>query len=61
MKPRLVYIENKTTGGLNGTGRIGWVTLSKTGRTLRYRELEFQSLKGRGYKANYGEVVSGDE
>ncbi len=41
-------------------GRIGWVTFSKTGRTLRYRGLEFQSPKD-GYKANDVETASGDE
>lgn len=56
-----MYVENKSEGGLNGIGRIGWVSFSKTGRTLRYRGLEFQSLKGRGYKSNYIELASGDE
>ena len=61
MKPRLMYVENKSEGGLNGVGRIGWVSFSKTGRTLRYRGLEFQSLKGKGCKANYVELASSDE
>ncbi len=55
-----MYIENKE-GSLNGMGRIGWVTFSKTGRTLRYGDLEFRSLKGNGYKANFVELASGDE
>ena len=56
-----MYVENKSEGGLGGVGRIGWVSFSKTGRTLRYRGLEFQSLKGQGYKANFVELASGDE
>jgi hypothetical protein len=39
-------------------GRIGRVRLSKTGRTLRYGELELVSLGGRGYKANYFDPAS---
>ena len=53
-----IYIEAKP--GLSGPGRIGRVRLSKTGRTLYYDGLEFQSLKGAGYKANYYEVNSGE-
>jgi hypothetical protein len=41
-------------------GRIGRVRLSKTGRTLYYRELELRSLGGRGYKANYVDVATGE-
>jgi hypothetical protein len=48
---RIMYIECKA-GGLTGSGRIGRVTFSKTGRTLYYRGQTFQSLKGRGFKSN---------
>ena len=54
-----MYVENKTAN-LNNRGRIGRVTFSKTGKTIYYRGLAFQSLKG-GYKANYYETESGDE
>lgn len=37
------------------------MSFSKTGSTLRYRDMEFINLKGRGFKANYLEVGSGDE
>ena len=56
-----MYIENKSGDGISGPARIGRVTFSKTGRTLRYKDLEFQSLKGRGFKSNYVELASGDE
>lgn len=51
----LRYIELKggLAGGLSGPARIGWVQLSRTGKTLYYRGHSFQSLKGYGYKANY--------
>lgn len=58
-RSRIMYIERKA-GSLTGTARIGRVTYSKTLKTLYYRGLEFRSLKG-GYKANYGEVASGEE
>lgn len=45
-----MYIECKVDG-LKGPARIGLVTFSKTGRTLRYRGKEFQPICG--YKANY--------
>ena len=54
-----MYIERKA-GGLTGEGRIGRVTFSKTGATLYYQGLRFQSLKGAGFKANYYELASGE-
>ncbi len=56
----IMYIECKG-GKLTGTARIGRVTLSKTGRTLRYGGLTFQSLKGAGFKSNYYAVETGDD
>ncbi|MBV8298445.1 MAG: 1-deoxy-D-xylulose-5-phosphate synthase [Candidatus Eremiobacteraeota bacterium] len=54
-----MYIEDKSAG-LVGTARIGRVRFSKRGRTLHYGELSFQSLSGRGFKANYFCVETGD-
>jgi hypothetical protein len=53
-----MYIERKDD--LTGPARIGWVALSKTGRTLYYAGRSFQFLKGSGYKANYFDVESGE-
>lgn len=36
------------------------MTFSKTGRTLYYRGLTFQSLKGAGFKSNYYAVETGE-
>ena len=58
-RSRIMYIEDKSSG-LEGPARIGRVYFSKTGKTLYYRGLKFQSLKGSGFKANYFEVESGD-
>ena len=55
-----MYIECKA-GSLTGHARIGRVTFSKTGRTLYYRGQSFRSLKGRGFKANYYDVATGEE
>jgi hypothetical protein len=61
---RIMYIENKggdttehwwgtetSPSNLSGPARIGRVTFSKTGRSLRYRGKEFS--KANGFKANY--------
>ena len=50
MKSQILYIEYKGDG-LAGPARIGLVTFSKTGRTLRYQGREFLPISG--YKANY--------
>jgi hypothetical protein len=63
-RTRIMYIENKggyvtehwwgttsSPANLNGPGRIGRVTFSKTRRSLTYRGKEFS--KANGFKANY--------
>ena len=47
-----MYIEYKG-GGLIGAARIGRVTFSKSGKSVYYDGKRFDSLKGRGFKANY--------
>lgn len=54
-----MYIEDKSTS-LNGQARIGRVVYSKSGRSLTYDGRTFQSLSGRGFKANYFETETGD-
>jgi hypothetical protein len=56
---RIMYIERKA-GSLTGAARIGRVRFSKTFKTLYYRGLTFQSLKGAGYKASHRDLESGD-
>ena len=60
MRARIMYIESKAEG-LSGPARIGRVTFNRTGRTLHYKGQSFQSLKGRGFKANYRETETGEE
>lgn len=49
-------------GGLGAyNARIGLVSFSKTGKTIKYKGQEFQSLKGAGYKTNYFDIETGEE
>ena len=44
----------------SAAGRIGRVRVSKTGRTIYYRDLVLGSLAGRGYKANVIDLATND-
>ena len=58
-RSRIMFIECKSEG-LEGPAVIGRVYFSKSGKTIYYKGLKFQSLKGAGYKANYFELETGD-
>lgn len=55
---RIMYVENKSQG-LNGDGRIGWVEISRTGRTYSYRGRRLAKT-GSGYKYNCFDEENGD-
>ncbi len=58
---RLMYVENKD-GDIGGAdARIGWVTFSKTGRTVYYRGLALQRTKRGGIRGNFFDAESGEE
>ena len=59
MQSKIMYIEYKGDG-LAGTARIGRVTFSQTGKTVYYSGRALQTLSGRGYKANYFDVETGE-
>ncbi|MEP3639952.1 MAG: 1-deoxy-D-xylulose-5-phosphate synthase [Paracoccaceae bacterium] len=59
-RSRVMYIEAKSEG-LEGPAVIGRVYFSKSGKTIYYKGLSFQSLKGAGFKANYFDIESGDQ
>ncbi len=59
MKTRIMYVECKAEG-LSGPARIGCVSFSKSGATVYYAGREFRTLRGRGFKANYFDVETGD-
>jgi hypothetical protein len=50
-KTRIMYIESKSEG-LNGLARIGRVTFSKSGRSVRYADRTFLKVSG-GFKYNH--------
>ncbi len=56
---RLMYVENKSAG-LDGPGRIGWVELSKSGRTFHYCGRRLLKVKS-GYKYNCIDEETGEE
>ena len=58
---RIMYIENKSGGLAGGAARIGRVTFSKTRSTIYYEGRAFRSLKGKGYKANYVDIATGEQ
>lgn len=60
MRTRIMYIERKA-GNLTGEARIGRVKFSKTGKTIYYGGRQYETLKGRGFKANYFDIESGEE
>ncbi len=59
MQTRIMYIEYKGEG-LTGEARIGRVTFSKTGKSVRYDGKTFHTLSGTGFKANYFDVLTGE-
>ena len=61
MKTRIMYIERKIgENNLIGIACIGKVKFSKTGKSIHYNGKTFQTLSGRGFKANYFDVETGD-
>jgi hypothetical protein len=60
MKSRIMYIEHKGDG-VSGPARIGRVTFSKSGKSVYYGGRTFHTLAGRGFKANYSDVETGEE
>jgi hypothetical protein len=59
VKSQIMYIEFKGDG-ISGPARIGRVTFSKSGKSVYYRGRRFQTLAGRGFKANYFDVETGE-
>ena len=51
-----MYIEFKGEDDIVGDARIGRVTILRNGKSLRYRNQKFQSLRGAGFKSNYYDV-----
>lgn len=58
-RDRLMYVECK--GGLldGAHARIGWVSFSKTGRSVYYRGRSLNRMKGGGILGNFIDIESG--
>ncbi len=54
-----MYVEMKTGHDGDGPASIGWVTLSKTGRTLTYRGRVLERFDG--LVGNWRDTVTGEE
>jgi len=58
---RVMYIENKD-GDIDGVdARIGWVTFSKSGRSVYYRGKTLKRAKGGGIVGNHFDEETGEE
>jgi len=56
-----MYIENKS-GTIDGAhARIGWVTVSKSGQTVYYRDRLLAKAKGGGIRGNFFDAVTSEE
>ncbi len=56
-----MYIENKDGEIYGSDARIGWVTFSKTGKSIYYKAKTFKRLSGGGVSGNYYDKDTGDE
>ena len=58
---RLMYVENKE-GDIEGVrARIGWVTFSRTGKSVHYRGMEFFKIVGGGVRGNFKNLETREE
>jgi len=60
MRTKIMYIEYKCEN-LTGPARIGRVTFSKTGKSVHNNGKTFQTLRGRGFKANYFDIETNED
>ena len=56
-----MYVELKSQDGGSGPASIGWVTFSKSGRSVYYRGRRLQRLRGGGVSGNFADAETGDE
>jgi hypothetical protein len=58
---RVMYVENKD-GDIEGVrARIGWVTFSKTGLSVRYRGRTLKRSGGQGVRGNFFDETTREE
>jgi hypothetical protein len=59
MNTRIMYVEYKGDG-LAGSAWITRIHFSKTGKSIYVDGRTLETLAGRGYKANYFDVATGE-
>lgn len=60
MKPKIRYIENKSSGH-HGSAWIGWVEFSKSGQTVYFNNKALKKLKIPGISGNHFDIETGEE
>lgn len=60
-KKRVMYIENKEGELYGSNARIVWVTFSKTGRTVYYKDKALKRSGGQGIRGNHYDEETGEE
>ena len=61
LKRRVMYVENKGGEIAGANGRIGWVTFSKSGQTVYYRDKVLKKIKGGGISGNFYDEATEEE
>ncbi len=61
VKSRIMYLELKTGYDDDGPAWIGRVHISKTGRTIYYRDKALRKIPGGGIRGNHEDIETGDE
>ncbi|GAA4150560.1 hypothetical protein GCM10022217_03620 [Chryseobacterium ginsenosidimutans] len=60
MKPKIMYIENKSYGH-HGPAWIGFVEFSKSGQTVYFNNKALKKLKTPGISGNHFDIETGEE
>jgi hypothetical protein len=58
---RVMYVENKDADLFGADARIGWVTFSKTGKTVYYKDKVLKRATGGGISGNHYDELTGEE
>lgn len=58
---RVMYVENKEGLIDEYTAHIGWVTFSKSGKTVYYQGKALNRIKGGGISGNHVDEATGEE
>jgi hypothetical protein len=61
LKRRVMYVESKGESMDGVHGRIGWVSFSRSGQTVYYRDKTLKKIKGGGISGNFYDDETGDE